>query len=84
MGRMFAMEIAEFEGVDIEYKVGIQLQHNHFPPVSLDFVPACLEAIESVSTFKGDQRIELPNGKVLSAVEIVEGLHLDDFCYWEE
>jgi len=79
MGRIFAEEIAEFENVNLEYMIGVHLQHNHYPPVSLDFVPTCIEAMELASSGDGECIIAMPNGKYISAYNIIEGLHLESF-----
>lgn len=55
------------------------LQSNHFPPVSLAFKPACIEAIQACDQGEAEKEITLPNGRVKSAFEIVEELHLQDF-----
>jgi len=81
MGRRFAQEIAEYEEVSLGYKVGTHLSYNHFPPVSLDFVEPAVEAIYAVDGDEGDAIIALPNGKNLSAWDIVEGLHLESFLH---
>ena len=50
------------------------LQHNHYPPVSLDWLPHCIDAIAAVQ--EGDA------GRIIrgmTAAYIVEGLHLEAF-----
>lgn len=54
------------------------LQHNHFPPVDLSFAGAALEAIELCSMEDYDVTLTLPNGNVVAAWQVVEGLHLEE------
>lgn len=56
-----------------------QLQSNHFPPVSIAFVPVCIDAIERASVGDWNARIQLPNGRTLTVAGIIEGLHLEAF-----
>jgi len=79
MGSRFAQEIAEYENVELDYQIGIHLQHNHFPPVSLDFVPACIEALRLMAFPAPNDIVTLPNGKEMTAWAVVEGLHLECF-----
>jgi len=60
------------------------LEHNHFPPVNRIFVPTCMEAIKKVGEGRGDEVIEMPNGKKKSARDIVEGLHLESYLEMDE
>lgn len=62
------------------------LTGNHYPPVSLDFLPAVKEALsyaqDAIDTDDDElwkKVIELPNGKKLTVAAIIEGLHLDGF-----
>lgn len=55
------------------------LQYNHYLPIDLCFVAVAKEAIECVESGEYDQILDLPNGRKLSAGEIIEGLHLDSF-----
>jgi len=87
MGRTF-IEGFLTEGVERERALGIHLQYNHYPPVSTDFVPACIKAIdagfEAEYNKDWDIDIELPNGKIRKASQIIEGLHLDAFFDYSE
>ena len=72
--------------LDIDQLLRIQLQNNHYPPVHPDFIPAAKEAIEACSCGVGDyeRMIELPNKKRLTALQVVDGLHLHQFCTRKE
>ena len=82
MGRTF-IEGFLSQGVEREVALGYQLQYNHYPPVSKDFVPACIKAIDAGNEAERDRNwdidIELPNGKIRKASQIIDGLHLDAF-----
>lgn len=60
------------------------LQYNHFPPVSLDFVEIAERAIDACNAEDFHRPIDLPNGRCLTAIDIVEGLHLTDYIEWSE
>lgn len=82
MGATQAMEFADMveEGdVSLEQALAYHLQGNHFPPVSVDFIPACIAAIDAYNEEQYDRTIMLPNGKYLTAVAIIDGLHLQWF-----
>ena len=55
------------------------LRGNHYPPISLVFVPVAEEAIDRANEGDWDSIIEMPNGKSLSVSKIIEGLHLESF-----
>ena len=82
MGRTF-IEGFLSQGVEREVALGYHLQYNHYPPVSKDFVPACIKAIDAGNEAERDRNwdidIELPNGKIRKASQIIDGLHLDAF-----
>jgi len=82
MGRAF-IEGFLSQGVEREVALGYHLQYNHYPPVSKDFVPACIKAIDAGNEAERDRNwdidIELPNGKIRKASQIIDGLHLDAF-----
>lgn len=83
MGRQLAEDISIMD-IQLETKLLYHLQYNHYPPVHADFIPACVSAIDSANVGAWDEVIELPNGKHLTAGEIVEGLHLDCFVTDDE
>jgi len=55
------------------------LQGNLYPPIPDSFMTAAKDAIAAVKDYNGDQEIELPTGRMMTAHEIVERLHLDEF-----
>ena len=89
MGNLHSMESAEMVSngqMDIDTALTYQLQSNHYPPVSIDFIPSCKKAIQLVQQGIDEENpklydtiVKLPNGKSLSASKIVEGLHLEFF-----
>ena len=83
MGRVQAEGMAEM-GLDLATLLHWHLQCNHFPPVHDAFIPAAKEAIIAVECEDEDALIQLPNGKVLEAWRVVEGLHLDTFIGRDE
>jgi len=70
------------EQMQQEQAVRHHLQYNHYPPVHGSFVPVAQRAIELVNKGDYSTKIEMPNGRLLTTAEIVEGLHLD--CFLEE
>jgi len=79
MGHMHATEYASGEHCDFDTGLIAHLRSNHFPPVSLDFMPACKEAISFILDGNAGGEVHLPNGKTLTADKIIEDLHLDAF-----
>jgi len=67
------------EQMQQEQAIRHHLQYNHYPPVHESFVPVAQKAIELVNKGEYSTKIEMPNGRVLTAADIVEGLHLDGF-----
>jgi len=72
------------EQMQQEQAIRHHLQYNHYPPVHESFVPVAQKAIELVNKGEYSTKIEMPNGRVLSAAEIVEGLHLESFLEEDE
>ena len=77
MGRLSAIGMLEQGSFDqaLEW----HLQYNHFPAISLAFIPIAKQAIDCGNDENWESRLHMPNGKILTAGEIVEGLHLDCF-----
>jgi hypothetical protein len=82
MGYLQASEMAAH--APLETAVQWHLQHNHYPPVDLMFVPTVIEAIGLAQDEDWDAEIELPNGVVLSVGEIVDQLHLGAFVDYDD
>ena len=94
MGRMFAEDLAS--ELDLERALEIHLQSNHYPPVPVEMVPACIEAIDIYCNEEDvDTEIPLPviNGFQVTyqgrntspAWAIVEQHHLDAWLpSWED
>jgi len=82
MGRLQASEMVA--RLKQEQALQWHLQYNHYPPVSLTFLPAAVAAIDKVNAGDYNSIIVMPNGKSLTAAEIVEGLHLDVFLNEEQ
>ncbi len=78
MGRMY-IEGFKDQGIGLDQLLKIHLTGNHYPPVSLDFIPACKEAIEYCNAEESTSDVMLPNGIKKEAWQVVEGLHLDSF-----
>lgn len=77
MGRLQAEEMASM--LQQEQALEWHLRYNHYPPISLDFVPVAKEAIEKANSDEWDTIIEMPNGKSLMVYKIIEGMHLETF-----
>ena len=82
MGAMRAMDIAE--NFDLEEGIKIHLTTNHYPPVPIEMLPTCIEAIDAVNSESDwDKLITLPDGisyKGLTqapASAIIEQHHLE-------
>jgi hypothetical protein len=82
MGAMTAMDISD--NFDLEKGIELHLTSNHYPPVPIEMVPVCIDAIDAVnSEGDWDKLITLPHGiswKGLTqapASAIIEQHHLE-------
>jgi hypothetical protein len=82
MGAMRAMDLAE--EFSLEQGIEIHLRTNHYPPVPLEMVPVCIDALDAVNTDGDwDREITLPSGVLYRnsptapAHAIIEQHHLD-------
>ena len=83
--RAIDMATAVDEGLlNLEAAVADQLQHNHYPPVPLEFVPVAMEAIEKAGAGEWEFEQHYPNGLTRTVAHTVEGLHLDAFLGQED
>lgn len=86
MGSTFASDLASGE-LSLEQAIGIHLQSNHYPPVPLTMVPACIEAIELCNLGEYDSEVPLPDGVTFRgrdtapAGRIAEGHHLQAWLW---
>lgn len=77
MGHMSALSMIDAAGRN--EALAWHLQHNHFPPVSLAFLPVAEQAIAAFDNEDPTLVLTLPNGRKLTAGRVVEGLHLTAF-----
>ena len=82
MGAMTALDISD--NFDLEKGIELHLTSNHYPPVPIEMVPVCIDAIDAVnSEGDWDKLITLPHGilwKGLTqapASAIIEQHHLE-------
>jgi hypothetical protein len=61
MGKMTAIAIAESH-FDIKTQLSYHLTHNHYPPLPIEILGVCLEAIEKANEGQWDERVLLPEG----------------------
>lgn len=80
MGMLYAQGIAE-TALSLKRQIAIHLQSNHYPSVHPVFIPTAIDAIEMVNSGEGNTVIKMPNGVEKTAYKIVEGLHLETWCY---
>jgi hypothetical protein len=82
MGALHADEMAAMAGegeVSMRMALNWHLTSNHFPPVHTIFVDTAMQAIRLAADEEFDTVLELPNGRQLSVIDIVEQLHLWPF-----
>lgn len=77
MGRLQAEEMVSQLSQDQALRW--HLQYNHYPPISLDFIPTAKKAIKKANQEECGYIIKMPNGRILPVSEIIEGLHLESF-----
>ena len=89
MGNLMSQDLAG-GGYDLRQALAIQLQSNHYPPVPLSMIDACISALDACIEEENDQLIELPEGvswrgqSSAPAWSIVEAHHLEAWLYEEE
>lgn len=88
MGYTTALSLAE--DVSIDAGLAYHLQANHYPPVPVSMVDACVQAIEAYFDEDYQREIELPEGvswrgnTSCPASAIVDAHHLDAWLPQEE
>ena len=80
MGSLQAQELSEM--LSLEDGLAWHLRSNHYPPVPLEMIPVCIEAIQAYNQEDYDFQIDLPEGTTwrgeiqAPAWAIVDGHHL--------
>lgn len=94
MGYTTALDLAD--NISIDAGLAYHLQANHYPPVPVSMVDACIEAIDAYHDEDYQRMIELPEGVLwrgetsCPASAIAEAHHLDawlphaDYCDCED
>jgi hypothetical protein len=90
MGRIHAMELADMSLRDelaLGEAIKTHLTCNHYPPVARPWHAIALSIVKRAraGTLDWNEKISNPlNGKLMTVNQIVEGLHLEDFCATEQ
>jgi hypothetical protein len=71
--------MAEGGDTSRETAVYAHMRSNLYPPVSRDFLPAAMEALECADAQDWLTEIDLPNGRTVTAAQAVAQLRLDAF-----
>lgn len=80
MGSLQAQEMSDM--LSLEDGLAWHLRINHYPPVPLEMIPVCIEAIRAYNDEAYDSPIDLPDGTTwrgevyAPAWAIVDGHHL--------
>lgn len=80
MGYVAAAEIRFYKGDD--FALEWHLQYNHYPPISLEFLPVAKKAVKLARNGELGTRLLMPNQVVKTVAEVVEELHL--FAFLDE
>ena len=87
MGSNFAHDLADYDlGLDLSTAIKIHLTSNHYPPVPVEMVEPCIDAIDAYWNEDLDQEIQMPEGitykglKTAPAWAIIEQHHLSAWC----
>jgi hypothetical protein len=89
MGSLQATEMAN-SGLSLEDSLSWHLRANHFPPVPLEMIPVCMEAIQLMNEGLFNSQVELPLGTsyrgdtTAPAWAITDAHHLDAWIEEEE
>jgi len=82
MGLLHAIEMANDVHDGLMSKDDALIWHlsfNHFPSVSLSFLPAVKRAIRNAEAGQWNKKVKLPTKEFIETWRIIEGLHLDSF-----
>lgn len=88
MGSLQAVEMAE--ALELEEALAWHLRANHYPPIPLEMVGVCVEAIQAVNEYDENREVELPAGVTYKgsatapAHAIVTGHHLEPWIDRED
>jgi hypothetical protein len=88
MGYTTALSLAE--GISLDAGLAYHLQANHYPPVPVSMVDACIEAIDAYNDEDYRREIDLPEGVLwrgqvtAPADAIIDAHHLDAWLNQEE
>ena len=87
MGSNFAHELADYDlGLDLSTAIKIHLTSNHYPPIPVEMVEPCIDAIDAYWNEDLDQEIQMPEGitykglNTAPAWAIIEQHHLSAWC----
>ena len=87
MGSNFAHELADYDlGLDLSTAIKIHLTSNHYPPIPVEMVEPCIDAIDAYHKGDTDQEIQMPKditykGRTTApAWAIIEQHHLEAWC----
>lgn len=89
MGRLQAEAMAE-ASISLEMQLEWHLRSNHYPPVSTDMIPVCIEAIDEANMGEWHTRLQLPEGtwykdsNTAPVWAIIESLHLESWIIESE
>ena len=61
MGSLQATEIAN-SGLSLEDSLAWHLRANHYPPIPIEMIPVCIDAIDLMNEGLPNSQIELPLG----------------------
>lgn len=84
MGNGFASDLANSD-LDLHTSIRYHLRGNHYPPVPVEMVEPCIEAINAYNEEESDRLISLPAGITwrdkteAPAYAIIEAHHLDNW-----
>jgi hypothetical protein len=87
MGSNFANELADYDlGLDLSTAIKIHLTSNHYPPIPVEMVEPCIDAIDAYHNGDTDQEIQMPKDitykgrNTAPAWAIIEQHHLEAWC----
>lgn len=77
MGYPSAVEMRQY--LSEEQALVWHLSHNHYPPISLAFLPVIQKALAAALRREFHVELVLPNGRVVSVSTVIEEVHLEAF-----
>jgi len=70
--------------ISLECALADHFMANFYPPITIEVIPFAVKAIDYCNAEEWDEEITFPNGRIITAGEMVNDLHLEPFLGIDE